>query len=462
VGVGTATATEKLTVISGTANSDVASFTGSVAGRGLKISTFSTGTTDAGVILNAQTASIPAMAFQINSVEAMRINASRNIGINTTSPTYRLDIDGDLRTTTGAVFATTSGNVAIGTTVATEKLDVVGRARVRTIDSTATAMNMLYADATGVIKKAAVPSGGSGTVTSITAGTGLTGGTITTSGTIAVDTASIATRARVQKGIDSVATLSTAKVGGTGISGYFPKWTGTGTQDTSQLFQLGQNIGIGTATPIYRIHLPDAGNTANQAMLAGTIFGSDGNGQTIVPGGNAMTLYGQGSDGFLYGAQVSGGKWGVNTRTLDATLNVDGNVKIVTVDSTSTARNMLYQDANGIIKKSAVPTGGVSGSGTTSYLPKWTSGTGLGNSSAYDNGGEILISTTEDAGDYKLQVAGAIYTTSTITTGGVNGQSVKPWKLGSRSAAAVTFDGTQYIEVEVDGVVYNLAVVTIN
>jgi hypothetical protein len=92
-------------------------------------------------------------------------------------------------------------------------------------------------------------------------------------------------------------------------------------------------------------------------MIAGTIFGSDGNGQTIVPGGNAMTIYGQGSDGFLYGAQVSGGKWGVNTRTLDATLNVDGNVKIVTVDSTSTARNMLYQDANGIIKKSAVPTG---------------------------------------------------------------------------------------------------------
>jgi hypothetical protein len=89
-------------------------------------------------------------------------------------------------------------------------------------------------------------------------------------------------------------------------------------------------------------------------MIAGTIFGSDGNGQTIVPGGNAMTLYGQGSDGYLYGAQVSGGKWGVNTRSLgDATFNVNGSVKIVTVDSTATARNMLYQDANGVIKKSA-------------------------------------------------------------------------------------------------------------
>jgi hypothetical protein len=511
------------------------------------------------------------------SVKRMTVTSAGDVGIGNTSPSYKLDITGTLRNTTGAAFATSSGNVLIGTTTdASIKLDVNGtfratgnsivpgwtfqtnglqlakdslsslqfkrtidnnanfqitpvtyqglaalrfnnfggsesnfwlsngrlsfaggttesmtlvgselyvghsgspsdngdfklqisgnayiggRIRATTIDSTGTgtAMNILYADATGVIKKAAVPSGGSGTVTSITAGTGLTGGTITTSGTIAVDTASIATRARVQKGVDSVAAIS---VKGTGISGYFPKWTGTGTQDTSQLFQLGQNIGIGTATPIYRIHLPDAGNTANQAMLAGTIFGSDGNGQTIVPGGNAMTLYGQGSDGFLYGAQVSGGKWGVNTRTLDATLNVDGNVKIVTVDSTSTARNMLYQDANGIIKKSAVPSGGVSGSGTTSYLPKWTSGTGLGNSAAYDNGGEIIINSTSDAGDFKLQVVGNIYTSGTITTASPTADPVKPWKLGSRQAAAVSLDSTQYLEVEVNGTYYRLAIVT--
>jgi hypothetical protein len=97
-------------------------------------------------------------------------------------------------------------------------------------------MNMLYSDANGVIKKAAVPSGGSGTVTSVATGFGLSGGTITTTGTLIVDSASVATRARVQKGIDSVASLTSAKVGGTGISGYFPKWTGTATQDTSQLF----------------------------------------------------------------------------------------------------------------------------------------------------------------------------------------------------------------------------------
>jgi hypothetical protein len=218
-------------------------------------------------------------------------------------------------------------------------------------------MNMLYADATGVIKKAAVPSGGSGTVTSVATGFGLSGGTRTTTGTLIVDSASVATRARVQKGVDSVAAIA---VKGTGITGYFPKWTGTGTQDTSQLFQLGRNIGIGTASPTFRLHLPDAGDVNAQAMIAGTVLGSNGNGQTIRPSNSlAMTIFGQSDIGYIYGAAISStGRWGINTTSVnDATLSVDGSVKIVTIDSTSTARNMLYQDANGVIKKSAVPTG---------------------------------------------------------------------------------------------------------
>jgi hypothetical protein len=104
-------------------------------------------------------------------------------------------------------------------------------------------------------------------------------------------------------------------------------------------------------------------------MIAGTVLGSDGNGQTIRPSGSvAMALFGQSDIGYLYGAAVSStGRWGINTRSLnDATLSIDGSVKIVTIDSTSTARNMLYQDANGVIKKSAVPSGGSSGTINTS------------------------------------------------------------------------------------------------
>lgn len=51
--------------------------------------------------------------------------------------------------------------------------------------------------------------------------------------------------------------------------------------------------------------------------------------------------------------------------------------------------------------------GGVTGSGTTNYLPKWTSGTALGNSLVYESGTNVGIGTLTFV-DYKLTVGGAI------------------------------------------------------
>lgn len=66
---------------------------------------------------------------------------------------------------------------------------------------------------------------GSGTVTSVATGFGATGGTITTTGTISVDSIGIATRARVQKAIDSLNVVkgngtvtSIQLVGGTNVT----------------------------------------------------------------------------------------------------------------------------------------------------------------------------------------------------------------------------------------------------
>lgn len=62
-----------------------------------------------------------------------------------TNNTVRMEID-------------STGLVGINTTSPTERLDVNGRARIRTVDSTATATNMLYVDNNGVVKKTAVPA----------------------------------------------------------------------------------------------------------------------------------------------------------------------------------------------------------------------------------------------------------------------------------------------------------------
>jgi hypothetical protein len=61
-----------------------------------------------------------------------------------------------------------------------------------------------YNSSTGVITNTSPSSGGTVTNVATNNGSGITGGTITTSGTIAADTSILATRLRVQKGIDSV------------------------------------------------------------------------------------------------------------------------------------------------------------------------------------------------------------------------------------------------------------------
>jgi hypothetical protein len=48
-----------------------------------------------------------------------------------------------------------------------------------------------------------------------------------------------------------------------------------------------------------------------------------------------------------------------------------------------------------------------------------------------------------------------------IRTGNFTGTTARFWKLGERKAATVLLDTTQYITVEVNGVVYNLALATV-
>ncbi len=56
--------------------------------------------------------------------DLLNIVGTNRVGIGTTGPSYKLDITGDLRSTTSAYFATSSGNVGIGTTSTAARLVV--------------------------------------------------------------------------------------------------------------------------------------------------------------------------------------------------------------------------------------------------------------------------------------------------------------------------------------------------
>jgi hypothetical protein len=55
-------------------------------------------------------------------------------------------------------------------------------------------------------------------------------------------------------------------------------------------------------------------------------------------------------------------------------------------------------------------------------------------------GGETLLNTTTDAGDYKLQVSGNAYVTGTYTSAAPTDGTAAPWKLGSYVTTAPTAD----------------------
>ena len=104
----------------------------------------------------------------------MRITAAGNVGIKTTSPGYLLTVNG-----TGSFTGTLLAN---GGTV----LSSVTNPANNPITGTPSSSTYLRGDGTW-----ATPTFGSGTVTSITAGTGLSGGTITTTGTIAISNTAV-------------------------------------------------------------------------------------------------------------------------------------------------------------------------------------------------------------------------------------------------------------------------------
>jgi hypothetical protein len=88
-----------------------------------------------------------------------------------------------------------------------------------------------------------------------------------------------------------------------------------------------------------------------------------------------------------------------------------------------------YLTTDGSVLSWGTPSGGggLSGSGTTNYLSKWTSGSALGNSLVYDDGTSILVNTTSTQGQ-KFQVNGDALVSGLLT---ISGATVLPAQTAS-------------------------------
>jgi len=207
--------------------------------------------------------------------------------------------------------------------------------RVMMIDSTTE--QVYYRDVSSI----AGGGGGSGTVTSITAGIGLNGGTITTSGTIDADTSGML----VSKSFlaNQGYTTNTGTVTGTGTAGTIPVWSGASALGDSPLTVSSGSV-IAGGTGFFRLPV---GTTAQRpgTPTAGDARYSTTNGTLEYYGASAWEVpvksasaTGMGTAGRVFYADANGraaaddvlhwdatnNRLGVNTTTPNVTLHVAG------------------------------------------------------------------------------------------------------------------------------------------
>jgi len=250
------------------------------------------------------------------------------------------------------------------------------------------------------------------------AGYGLT----KSSQSLLVDTAAIATRARVQKAVDSIngnitlkvnisdtSTMLTNYVRGPAQRYFIPRYDGDPTTRTitpSQIYDNGTNVTIGaSAASVEKLYV-------RQNAASFTTIAVDNQNASASGTGSQFGLYNGGS---LVG-------WFRTNR--DGTGNID----------------IAFPDNFRFIGSST---------GTPTERAR------------INTSGELLIGTTSDAGAYALQVTGAIYNTTTLTTGAPTSGSAKPWRLGEAATVSPT-SPNRTIRVEIDGTVYYIHAKTTN
>jgi len=198
------------------------------------------------------------------------------------------------------------------------------------------------------------------------------------------------------------------------------------TNPTSKLYIDGGSANWNETTPglsVGTIHL-DPGVSTNDFGNAITFGASDSsNGETAQAGiyvrsdgAYGTKMYFATTDAYVAGSKTrmyisEGGSVGIGNTAPSQILHVTGNLRVTGAyydsgNSPGTSGQILSSTVTGTSWIAAPSGGGISGSGTTNYVPKFTSASAIGNSQIFDDGTSVGIGTAVPT--QKLEVNGVI------------------------------------------------------
>jgi hypothetical protein len=229
-------------------------------------------------------------------------------------------------------------------------------------------------------------------------------------------------------------------IGGSGTISYIPKFSTSMTISNSQLYDDGSNIGFGTTSPTARFHVSNS--TSANGVLGETSTGHGVRGYSNSTGygvsGFSSSSYGGyfetgNTSQFALVARSSGGLaansafYSTGKVTIEGTTTINSTLTVAGFRLSTSPTNgyVLTSDASGNGTWQPSGGGGVSGSGTTSYIPKFSGSSSIANSQLYDNGTNVGLGTTSPSA--RLHVSNGTGTNGilgeTSTGHGVRGYS---------------------------------------